>query len=541
VIAEGTVLGGRYVIEGLLGDGGMGRVYRARHNTVGRTFAIKVLHASLDPDPTVVARFRREAELAGRLRNDHVVSVIDMGTTEDDEHYIVLEYAPGECLSALMDGPWPEERALELAIQLCDGLQHAHEAGMIHRDFKPDNVLVEQLADGAWHARIVDFGVAILCEQAANVDGDRLTEKGIVVGTPMYMAPEQARGGGIDHRTDLFALGVILYELLTGAPPYEGTGVEVARANVHMATPPMGIRAPGVAVDPVLEALVRKLLAKRPDDRFQTARAVRDAIELYRRDRDAAATLLGPELRAAVSSGAMAPLAQVAAAGRSRAAANSAAPYESVMRSVQMQPLARTELVPTPAPAPPPDDAVCDDPTLVPRRRRRAGIVIAGALVLAAVAVVIWIARGSNDDAATTVARRTDLATAPPALPMAASMPAPPTSQPTQQLDVEPIAQAPKRPTTNKPRPGSPLPPTAVPPTPQQIETAPSTQQLAQLYSHVGRELTAASRKDPNATIDLWPRYRWIRFMEAVKTPAKRAAAAAILTKLLDDLHATKT
>src|SRR4051812_18297705 len=156
MIAEGDVIAGKYAIEAELGHGGMGRVYRARHLEVGRVFAIKVLHAALVDSPTVLARFRREAELAGRLRHENCVCVVDVGVTYDGAHYLVMEYAPGVPLASLLEGPMEETRVLGIARQLCNGLQHAHDAGVIHRDFKPDNVIIEQLPDGREIARIVD-------------------------------------------------------------------------------------------------------------------------------------------------------------------------------------------------------------------------------------------------------------------------------------------------------------------------------------------------------------------------------------------------
>ncbi|HEY5924762.1 MAG TPA: serine/threonine-protein kinase, partial [Kofleriaceae bacterium] len=283
------------MIEARLGDGAMGTVFRARHAKLGRHFAIKVLHPSLMDTPKVVKRFEREAELAGRLRHTNVASVVDVGVTEAGHHFIAMELASGTTLSTLLaDGPMTEVRVLDLAKQLCGGLQHAHDVGLIHRDFKPENVIVENLDGGREVARIVDWGVAILLDDAGDTDGvDRLTTKGIVVGTPHYMAPEQARGAGMDHRVDLFALGLICFELLTGVLPFEGSGVDVARANLQTPTPPMIERNRDVSVDPVLEAIVRKLLAKDPDDRPPSGNAARELFELYERDRTSCALLLG--------------------------------------------------------------------------------------------------------------------------------------------------------------------------------------------------------------------------------------------------------
>ncbi len=295
-LAEGAVLASRYVIETLLGDGAMGAVYRARHIKVGRKFAVKVLHRALTANAKMLRRFEREAELAGRLSHPNLIGVVDVGATDSGLHYLVMEFAPGETLARLIDqAPMDEMRVIELARQLCDGLQAAHDAGLVHRDFKPENVIVEMDQSGREIPRIVDFGVAILRDPTAPETDDRgrLTTKGVVIGTPHYMAPEQALGATLDHRVDLFALGLICYEMLTGKLPFEGDGVDVARANMSADTPPMGMRVPTVIVDPVLEAIVGKLLEKHPADRPPSASATRDLLDLFVRDRLAAAEAVG--------------------------------------------------------------------------------------------------------------------------------------------------------------------------------------------------------------------------------------------------------
>ncbi|CAN5895180.1 hypothetical protein BH11MYX3_BH11MYX3_31000 [soil metagenome] len=286
----GRVLASRYRLEAHLGRGAMGDVYRARHVKVPRMFAVKVLLPELVKDPKVVARFEREAELAGRLRHRNVTSVIDVGET-DGTRYLVMDFAEGCDLGELMARqPMHPTRAMALVAQIVDGLEHAHTNQMVHRDLKPENIIVEE--GEVETARIVDFGVAILRDGAATAEG-RLTTGGLVIGTPHYMAPELATGKAFDHRVDLFALGVILYEMLTGVMPYEGTGVEVAMANIAMPTPPMSVRAPGVMVDPLLEALTRYLMEKKVDHRPQSAKEVRALIELIATERGTAAALLG--------------------------------------------------------------------------------------------------------------------------------------------------------------------------------------------------------------------------------------------------------
>jgi serine/threonine-protein kinase len=291
----GEVLASRYRVEVRLGHGATGTVYRARHVEVGRPFAIKILHPRFLGDEWVGRRFAREAKLAGALHHPNVASVVDVGETPDGRRYLVMEYADGETLLDLIEAaaPVPGPRVLWIVRQLCSGLQHAHELGLIHRDFKPENVIIERDRHGTETPRIVDFGIAILCDEAVSSDAERLTTTGLLLGTPHYMAPEHTTGAPIDHRIDLFALGVTCFEMLTGCAPFEGDGVDVARANSLLETPRMSVRVPGLHVDPLLEAFTRKLMMKSRDARPATAQAARELIDLIDRDRPAAAAALG--------------------------------------------------------------------------------------------------------------------------------------------------------------------------------------------------------------------------------------------------------
>ena len=288
----GSVVEERYRIEAELGAGAMGSVYRGRHVKVGRTVAIKVLHDHLVRDPAMIERFEREARLAAKLNHPNLVSVIDLGTTPDGKMLMVLEFAPGHPLAELVCMPLAHERTIELTRQLLQGLDHAHRLGLVHRDLKPENVLVERTRDGVEIARIVDFGIAVLREPDGSVEGKRLTTTGVVLGTPMYMAPEQARGEPVDHRTDLFALGVIVYEMLAGKPPFEGSGVEIMMLNM-VQEPPSVFARTGRDVEPLLEAFARKLMAREAAQRFASATHALDVLDLIERDRDAAARELG--------------------------------------------------------------------------------------------------------------------------------------------------------------------------------------------------------------------------------------------------------
>ena len=286
----GSVVLERYVVEAEIGAGAMGVVYRARHTKLERFVALKVMHEHLMHEPALVQRFQREAKLAAKLSHPNVAAVLDVGETSDRKQVMVLELVEGRSLGQIMEEPLDVARITRFVAHLLRGLEHAHAAGLIHRDLKPENVLVEVDDSGHETARIVDFGIAAL----QNSDGsERLTGTGMIVGTPLYMAPEQARGEPVDHRADLYALGIILYEMLSGTSPFDGTAMEVAVAKMDKDPPPISERAPGVVVDRVLEAFMAKLTARDPDHRFATAHAALNVIETFRRDRDAAAALLG--------------------------------------------------------------------------------------------------------------------------------------------------------------------------------------------------------------------------------------------------------
>ena len=265
---EGSAFADRYVIEGCIGEGAMGRVYRARHRHMARRFAIKVLFGDHAADTKMQSRFAREADNASRLDHPSVISVIDFGRTDEGLFYLVMPFVEGPSLAEVLgsSAPLPPRRVVRLVRQLCLGLAHAHDRGLVHRDFKAENILVADDGDGD-QAKIVDLGIAMLTETASG----GLTTQGTVLGTPAVMSPEQATGGEVDHRTDLFALGVVMYEMLSGKLPFDGTAVEIAHQNAFRPVPPIAERVPGLRVAPSLEAIALKLMAKRPDDRYATA------------------------------------------------------------------------------------------------------------------------------------------------------------------------------------------------------------------------------------------------------------------------------
>ncbi|NVB84761.1 MAG: serine/threonine protein kinase [Kofleriaceae bacterium] len=523
------------MIERPIGGGGMGTVYRAHHSKVRRQFAVKILHKSLMENPKIVKRFEREAELAGRLRHTNVVSVVDVGLTYNGLRYMAMEFAPGTTLSTILDeGPMSEARMLDLAKQLCTGLQHAHDVGLVHRDFKPDNVIIEQSTGGREIARIVDFGVAILREDAGDLEArDRLTTKGIVVGTPHYMAPEQARGDTFDHRIDIFALGLICYEMLTGVLPFEGSGVEVARANLSHATPAMGVRAPEVKVDPVLEAIVRQMLEKDPDARPPSANFVKEMLALYESDPVSAAALVGvsfdrgPE-RVDENEGGVeqAPIEESGPA--SRAATDNDDAIVTRAHSPSQNGNATAELEPS--------NEVVDERRMItdevapPSSRRRMAAV--AAFFGIALALILWLGTRERPQHAATIdldAGGETIATREQAI--QPDVPSPgPTTVVVAPTDAGGLA------ITAKPvKPAQPI--VAKTRLDAGVKEIPTAADVAKLYAVVGRELSALeATKGMEATIDLWPRYRWIRINEWITTPERRSHVSALLERLRLDI-----
>jgi eukaryotic-like serine/threonine-protein kinase len=274
----GQVVGDKYLIRRLLGEGGMGTVYEARHQVVGRRFAIKFLRAQFAEEAQMLARFRREAQAAGALENENIAAVTDFGSATDGSPYIVMEYLDGSDLAKLLreNGPLPVGRAVGAVIQACRGLNAAHDSGIVHRDLKPENLFVCKRGDGSDLIKVLDFGIAKL--RKPDVTDDLSTETGMALGTPYYMSPEHAQGSkDIDHRTDIYALGVILYELLSGRRPHDGEGYNAA--IVQIATqPPTPLQSLRPDLPAPLHAVISRALARDPEQRFASAAELADAL-----------------------------------------------------------------------------------------------------------------------------------------------------------------------------------------------------------------------------------------------------------------------
>jgi hypothetical protein len=286
----GGELAGRYMIEAVLGEGGLGRVYRARHKRMSRRYAIKVPYGELTHDARARARFLREADVVGRLEHPAVVAATDVGETEEGLLYLAMDLAEGFGLDVVLEaGPMPGHRIPNLIDQLLSGLAHAHERGIVHRDLKPANVIVDRDV-----VRIVDFGIAALADEQSGAQ-PRLTTVGTIMGTPNYMAPEQLSAAAVDARADLFSLGVMLYEMLSGKLPFDGAPMEIAAMNTCSDVPRIAARAPEAGpVDPLIEALARWLMERDPVNRPQRAGDALKVLRLVREDRAAAAQALAP-------------------------------------------------------------------------------------------------------------------------------------------------------------------------------------------------------------------------------------------------------
>lgn len=263
----GSVIDGRYRVETVVGEGGMGVVYRCVHTIIGKKLALKVLRSDLARDNEVTERFLNEARAASAIGNPHIIDISDFGKFADGAAYFVMEFLTGRALNAPSENGqrMPIDRVLHVARQLGEGLAAAHSAGIVHRDLKPDNIfLIERGAEKDF-VKILDFGIA----KVSTSEG-KLTRAGAVFGTPHYMSPEQAAGASVDHRGDIYSVGVILFELISGKVPFEADNF-MGVLTQHMYKPPPSLR--DALADPEilpegLEAIVKKCLAKRPEQRY---------------------------------------------------------------------------------------------------------------------------------------------------------------------------------------------------------------------------------------------------------------------------------
>jgi serine/threonine-protein kinase len=278
----GQVVARKYRVEKLLGEGGMGRVYRANQLVLEKPVVLKLLHPTLQRDARTVARFQREAKAASRLNHPNSIDVLDFGQTEDGALFIAMEFVDGRDLHQILtdDWPLPEPRVIRIVTQVLSALADAHQAGVIHRDLKPENVMVMARRGGESDVvKVLDFGIAKIVDGSSE-EGPSLTRTGFVCGTPEYMSPEQARGAPLDARSDLYSVGVLLYQMVTRQLPFSSDSA-MGYATKHLTEdpPPPNVLRPG-SCSRELEALILWALRKEPADRPQTAVAFLDSLNL---------------------------------------------------------------------------------------------------------------------------------------------------------------------------------------------------------------------------------------------------------------------
>lgn len=278
----GKLVGGRYHLDAVLGEGGMATVFRAHHTVINRIVAVKLLHPHIARDQRIRERFAREARSAAAIAHPNVIEIYDFGDTEEGIPYLVMELLEGDALRKLVErGPLPLDLAVDIAIQLLRGLARAHDLGVAHRDIKPENAFVQTRADGSVVAKLVDFGIAYSRGDA------RLTDIGDIIGTPQYVAPERLKGIESGAPADLYSFGVMLFEMVTGQLPFQADGLPGwIMMHLETAPPRPSQLRPEIPAD--LERLILELLAKEPKDRPVDARAALDALERLR-------PTLGPE------------------------------------------------------------------------------------------------------------------------------------------------------------------------------------------------------------------------------------------------------
>ncbi|AKU99365.1 serine/threonine protein kinase [Labilithrix luteola] len=279
----GTLLAGRYVLEEVIGEGGMATVYRARQKLVDRFVAVKIMNPMLATDPVVRERFRREARSAQMLAHPNIIEIFDQGDTEDGTCFLVMELLQGSSLGALIErGPLEINRALHLMIQIARGLARAHDLEVIHRDIKPENIFLCRRDNGSDLVKLLDFGIA------KSRHDSRLTGQGELFGTPQYMAPERIMGADTSGSSDLYALGVVFFEMLTGGLPFDANDITAFFA-MHINEPPPSLRSRNPRVPQALDELVVKMLAKEPKDRPVDAHRIHQDLQAILHEREAPA------------------------------------------------------------------------------------------------------------------------------------------------------------------------------------------------------------------------------------------------------------
>ena len=547
----GKVIADRYLIEAFVGEGGMGRVYKARHTALSRRFAIKVLFGEYAAEEKARARFAREAEAASRLNHPNVVSVIDYGETVTRLPYLAMDFVEGYDLLTILDRErrLPLARVLRLAKDMCRGLAHAHARGLVHRDFKPGNVLVVN-DHGHEVPRIADFGLAIDPSELSS----RLTTGRIIFGSPAYMSPEQASQGELDARSDQFSLGVTLFELLTGRLPFGGSAIDQLTQNASAPRPAFTTADPTLQMPKRVERLVHKLMAIWPEGRFTGMDAVIAELEQI-------------EGELATSAATSTDRNEMPAHMAARAAGVMTEQHDAAP-SIPMEAIApplTEQVVPVPRPPQQPPMA-SNDPNMVltqlmppseePKRDRRPLWIALAVLALLALSVGTYVAtRGEkaparadlsgitlpSPDAAPVevTAIEVDAAPVTEVVVPDAAVPAP---VPAKDRGKKPVVK-PKQPVATAPTPKPPDPTPVPPPKPPDATVAPpdgeiTAKSFTDYYRQVGNALEKLRQvKGEDAAAPFRKRYFAIPLNDALRTPALRADAVKKLTSLERDIR----
>jgi serine/threonine protein kinase len=273
-----------YRIVSKIGSGGMGVVYKAKHKTLDKTVALKMLHKELAVDPVNVRRFEVEAKAASLLTHPNLAAVYETGTTKEGSPFLVMDYLNGLTLEQILkcEGFLSREKFFEIFSQVCEALTHAHNKQIIHRDLKPSNIMILKKDGEPDFVKLLDFGIARVLQRATK-DGSRLTQTGEVIGSPVYMSPEQCLGIGLDERSDIYSLGVVMYEALAGVPPFSGNNsIQIIVGHINQKPKPISKLRPDFKIPPELDDLILECLEKAPEKRFQSIDKLQRALEQIR-------------------------------------------------------------------------------------------------------------------------------------------------------------------------------------------------------------------------------------------------------------------
>jgi eukaryotic-like serine/threonine-protein kinase len=394
-LVPGTVVSGKYRIDSILGRGAMGVVVAATHLELREAVALKFLYAKTDSSEDFRSRFRREAQVSAKLRNEHITRVLDIGTWREGAMFMVMEYLAGNDLRKMIrtQGPFSIQAAVEYIVQICEGVAEAHAHGIIHRDLKPSNLLVTTRPDGSDLVKILDFGISKWA--AMGEEEGELTQTGVVLGSPKYMSPEQLFGAGsVDSRTDIWSIGAILYELLTGRPPYDQPSLARICADLASNRLPTSIRdhRPDAPVE--LEAVVFRCLERNIDKRVQ------DVAELAGDLLGSIGSPYGEQVRARIRS-TLDPSGNTTGNSSLRQTRGAAGTYSGLSFTDSSASYPRAAGSHGDAPG------GTAGPTIAPegpQRTRRTGLVVAGVLAVAVAGVVLLATRDSAPPVGATTA-----------------------------------------------------------------------------------------------------------------------------------------